>query len=182
MTMLDREAVVLAVIDFQERLLPKILNAEAITEQAVKLIRFTRQIDLPILWTEQYPKGLGPTVEPIARELPGLRPLEKVSFGCLGDRGFLEALRGTSRQQLLITGIEAHVCILQTALGAREQGYEVFVVRDATGSRADTDYQAALARMVESGVQLVTAEMAIFEILRVAGTPEFKKTLPLVKQ
>ncbi|MBN2308282.1 MAG: hydrolase [Candidatus Hydrogenedentes bacterium] len=179
--MLDRHSVVLTVIDFQERLLPKIHCAGAIVRQAVRLIRFGRELGLPVLWTEQYPKGLGPTVAEVAGELAGMAPLEKTAFGCLGDAGFAAALEGTGRKQLLITGIETHVCVLQTALAAVAAGHEVFVPRDAVGSRTVSEYEAGLERMARAGAEIVTAEMAMFEVLREAGTPEFKRVLPLLK-
>ena len=100
--MLDRDAVALVVIDYQEKLLPKIHDADGVTGQAVKLIRFAKELDIPILWTEQYPKGLGPTVSTIAGELDGRKPLEKTAFGCMGDAGFTSALESTGRRQLLM--------------------------------------------------------------------------------
>lgn len=179
--MLDRSTVALVVIDYQEKLLPKISGADAVAEQAIKLIRFARELEIPILWTEQYPKGLGHTVEPVAAELNGITAIEKTAFGCLGDPGFAQALESTGRKQLLLTGIEAHICVMQTALLALENGYSVFIPRDAVGSRFEREYEAGLDRLERAGAELVTTEMAIFEMLREAGTPEFKKALPLIK-
>ncbi|MCL4217599.1 MAG: hydrolase [Candidatus Hydrogenedentes bacterium] len=179
--MLKREFVSFAVVDLQEKLLPKIAGVQKILENSIKLIQFARHLELPILLTEQYPKGLGPTTAVIVNELEGVAPLEKTAFGCLEAENFSQALRDTGRNQLLIFGIEAHVCVMQTALKAVEEGYEVFVVRDAIGSRRVAEYEAGLERMREAGVVLVTVEMAMFEILRQAGTPEFKKVLPLIK-
>ncbi|GMU91706.1 MAG: hypothetical protein AMXMBFR4_07640 [Candidatus Hydrogenedentota bacterium] len=179
--MLDRGACALLVIDYQEKLLPKIHGAEAVAEQAVKLIRFARELGLPILWTEQYPKGLGRTVAPITEELKGFTPIEKTAFGCLGDAAFTKALEDTGRKQLLLTGIEAHVCVMQTGLAALEEGYEVYVPRDAIGSRSEKEYEAGLERLEAAGAEIVTTEMAMFEALREAGTPEFKRVLPLIK-
>ncbi|MFA6243024.1 MAG: hydrolase [Candidatus Hydrogenedentales bacterium] len=179
--MLDRNDVALVVIDYQERLLPKIHDGDAVVAQAVRLIRFARELDLPALWTEQYPKGLGPTVDAVAKELEGIVPIEKTSFGCLGDETFAEVVAGTGRNQLLLTGLEAHVCVMQTALMAIDRGFEVFIPRDAVGSRFPAEYEAGLHRLEAAGVNLVTTEMALFEILREAGTPEFKKVLPLLK-
>lgn len=179
--MLDRDACALVVIDYQEKLLPKIHGAEAVAEQAVKLIRFARELGLPILWTEQYPKGLGRTVAPITEELKGCTPIEKTAFGCLGDAAFSKFLEDTGRKQLLLTGIEAHVCVMQTGLAALEEGYEVYVPRDAVGSRSEKEYEAGLKRLEAAGAEVVTTEMAMFEALREAGTPEFKRVLPLIK-
>ena len=179
--MLLRDDVVLIVIDLQDGLLPKISGAEGVVESAIKLIRFARTLDLPVMWTEQYPKGLGVTNEKVAKELEGLTPLEKVSFGCFGGLGFSEAVAATGRRQILVTGIETHVCVMQTVLVGLSMGYEVYVPRDAVGSRYPGDYEAGLARMRAHGAEIVTTEMAMFEILRAAGTPEFKKVLPLLK-
>lgn len=179
--MLNAPDAALVVIDFQERLLPQIPRAAEILPIAAKLIQFARELSLPILWTEQYRKGLGDTVPEIRAALQGYQPIEKLAFGCLGDAAFNKALLNAHRRQLILTGVEAHVCVMQTALRAREQGYEVFVVRDATASRHDAQCAAGLDRMARAGVELVTAEMAMFELLGAAGTPVFKKVLPLLK-
>ncbi|MBM3290371.1 MAG: hydrolase, partial [Candidatus Hydrogenedentes bacterium] len=164
--MLDRDAVALVVIDFQEKLLPKIFGADAVSEQGIKLVRFARELGIPVLWTEQYPKGLGHTVAPVAAELEGVAPIEKTAFGCLGDATFADALGGIGRNQLLLTGIEAHICVMQTALQAIDQGFRVFIPRDAVGSRSEAEYCAGLNRVERAGAELVTTEMAIFEMLR----------------
>jgi nicotinamidase-related amidase len=179
--MLKRDDVTLIVIDLQDGLLPKIFGGEGVVEKSIKLIRFAQALELPIVWTEQYPKGLGATTESVASELKGFIPLEKVSFGCFGAPGFAEAVTAAGRKQLLVVGIEAHVCVMQTVLAGLSLGYEVYVPRDAVGSRSASDCEAGLARMQAHGAEIVTTEMAIFEILRAAGTPEFKKVLPLLK-
>lgn len=179
--MIERDRAVLAVIDFQDKLLPKIPVAEAILAQTVKLIRFARELTIPILWTEQYRKGLGPTNALLAEELAQVTALEKKSFSCLGDQAVWDTLAGMRRSQLVLTGVEAHICVMQTALQALEKNYGVFVVRDAVASCAKSEYKAGLARMQRAGAELVTTQMAMFEMLRVAGTPEFKKVLPLLK-
>lgn len=179
--MLARESVLLMAVDLQEKLLPAIPAAAGVVEQTRKLLRFAHLLDLPVVWTEQYPKGLGPTVPEIASELEGHTPLEKTAFGCLGDEAIARAVRDTGRRQLLLAGVETHVCVMQTALAALASGFQVYVVRDAVASRTTLQYEAGLERMRDAGARLVTAEMAMFEILRCAGTDEFKATLPLVK-
>jgi len=181
MTLLDRDAAVLLVVDFQDKLLAKIPEAHNLCKQASVLIRFARTLSLPVLWTEQYPAGLGPTAAVLSTELEGLRPVAKMAFGCFGEPAFVEAIEAVGRRQLLITGIETHVCVMQTVLAALERNYEAYVVRDAVGARRPSDHEAGLARMQAAGAQLVSAEMAVFEVLRVAGTPEFRRVLPLVK-
>ena len=179
--MLMRENTVLAIVDFQDKLLPKIDNHQSIVRQAERLIRFAREFDLPILWTEQYKKGLGPTSAALLPHLEGIEAHEKMSFGCLGDPACLATIEATRRRQILVAGIEAHICVMQTVLEALDRGYEVFVVRDAVGSCHPSDCQAGLERMARNHAQIVTAEMAMFEMLRQAGTPEFKRALPLFK-
>jgi nicotinamidase-related amidase len=179
--MLKRASVALVVIDFQESLMSKIPVAEDTVAEATRLIRFARTLQLPILWTEQYPKGLGPTIPQIVSELDGIEPLAKTAFGCMADSAFVAALQATGKTNLLITGVETHVCVMQTALGAVERGFEVWVASDAVAAREEHQHKAGLKRIEDSPCQLVTAEMAMFEILEKAGTPEFKKCLPLLK-
>ena len=179
--MLDKAKAALVVIDFQDGLLPAIPVGPTIVPQAVKLIRCCRELGLPALWTEQYPKGLGKTTKDVADALEGVTPIEKLAFGCFGCLQFEESAGALGRSQLIVTGIESHVCVMQTVLRAQEMGYSCFVCADATGSRAKTDHRAGLARMQAHGAELVTVEMVIFELLGAAGTPEFKRLLPLIK-
>jgi nicotinamidase-related amidase len=179
--MLQKENAALVVIDFQDRLLPKISNHEEIMEPAIRLIRFARELGIPILWTEQYPKGLGPTNETIAKELTGLHAIDKTEFGCMANPGFAKALEESGRKQLVITGIEAHICVMQTVLSAIDKQYKPFVAMDAIGSRDPSNREAGIHRMEKAGAEMVTSEMAMFEILQQAGTPDFKKVLPLLK-
>ena len=179
--MLDKTKAALVVIDFQDGLLPSIPVGPAIVPQAVKLIRCCRELGLPILWTEQYPKGLGKTTQVVTQALQGESPIEKVAFGCFGCQLFKESAGAMSRSQLIVTGIETHVCVMQTVLRAQETGYSCFVAVDATGSRTKTDHKAGLTRMQAHGAELVTVEMVVFELMGAAGTPEFKRLLPLIK-
>lgn len=179
--MLQREYSVLGVVDIQEKLLPKIAEAGSVLENALKLAAFAREAELPILWAEQYPKGLGPSVPEVQKALEGRAPIEKTSFGCMGCSAYSEALAATGRNQLLLTGIETHVCVLQTALAAHEEGYQVFVARDAVGSREPAQHETALQRLQASGIGIVTTEMALFELLGESGTALFKTVLPLIK-
>lgn len=179
--MLRRESAALVIIDFQDRLLPKIPVGNAVVAQAVRLIALARELGMPCILTEQYPKGLGPTC-PGIRDAAGLDAIEKTAFGCFGEPGFVQALKNTHCSQIILTGIETHVCVMQTALAAVDSGYRVFVPVDAVGSREKRQHEAGLARMERKGAELVTVEMAMFELVREAGTPEFKRVLPLMKQ
>jgi nicotinamidase-related amidase len=179
--MIERSRLALVVIDYQEKLLPHIFNADAILAQALKLIEFAKALSIPVLCTEQYPKGLGHSVPAISDALADVDAMDKTSFGCMGDATFVQNLKRLQRDQLLVTGIETHVCVMQTVLAAQTAGYQTFVPRDAVGSRAQSEYDAGLDRMQRAGSELVTTEMAMFETLREAGTPEFKRVLPLIK-
>ena len=179
--MLVHDKAMLAVVDFQDKLLHLIDGHEEILPRALKLIAFAQALKMPILWSEQYKKGLGESNEAVRSALEGVPAHEKLSFGCMGDEGCRAFIEQTGHPQLLITGIEAHICVLQTALAAVEDGYEVFVVQDAIGSQDPANHEVACARMRQNGVQLVTTQMAMFELLREAGTPAFKAALPLLK-
>lgn len=179
--MLHADTAAVVAIDLQEKLLPTIEDADRVVQRAGRLLHFARELRLPILWTEQYPKGLGATVPAIAAPLEGLQPIEKTVFGCMAHAPFHDALQQTQRRQLLLTGIEGHICVMQTALGALGEDYDVFIVRDAVGSSSGDELEAGLARMERAGATIVTAQMAMFELLREAGTPEFKRVLPLLK-
>lgn len=180
--MLDRTQSALVVIDIQDKLLPQDAAVrQRLIERTVKLIQSAHTLGIPVLATEQNPDRLGQTTDAV-REALGTAPrLGKLEFGCLNNAPFKEALDAAGRRQVLLTGIEAHICVLQTALGALDAKHEVFVARDAIASLDPEEYEAGLARMERAGVNLVTAQMAIFEWLGAAGTPEFKAMLPLLK-
>lgn len=180
--MLERNAAALAVVDFQDKLLPLIANHEAILPKALKLVAFAQALGMPILWSEQYKKGLGETNEALRTALDGVPAFEKLSFGCMGDDGCRTFLEACGRKQLVIAGIEAHICVLQTALAAKKLGYQVFVVADAVGSQNPADYEVALARMRQNGIEVVTTQMVMFELLGAAGTAEFKAVMPLLRE
>lgn len=179
-SMLNRDEVALIVIDVQDKLLPTINGKDILLERIVSLIRFARELAIPVLATEQYPKGLGATTASVSDALEH-PPLEKMAFSCMGEPNFVSALESLGRRQLLVIGIETHVCVMQTCLMALKKGYEVFLPVDAVGAHNKRHHETALQRMASSGVTMATAEMTMFEALKVAGTPDFKKILPLIK-
>lgn len=183
--LMDAKASTLVVIDLQERLLPAIAGGEEAARRAGQLIEAARTLDVPILVTEQYPKGLGPTVPAIKAALPNDAPiLAKLSFSAGKDPGFLEAWnrrRAEGRHQVVLCGTETHVCVLQTAADLKARGAEVFLVADAAGSRAEANKEAALRRLAGLGVECVTTEMVLFEWLEVAGTDEFRTVSKLIR-
>lgn len=182
--MLSRRDAVLVVIDVQERLLPHIHEGERVVREVARLARGCGILDLPILATEQYRKGLGPTDAEVVRALAPDRefaPIEKMTFSCGAHPPFMEALRATGRRQVIVSGIEAHVCVLQTALDLKREGFEVYLAADAVSSRAPRSVEIALRRMEQEGVLLTTVEMAVFEMLHLSGTPEFKVWSQLIR-
>ncbi|MCL5271274.1 MAG: hydrolase [bacterium] len=180
---LDPEQAIVMVVDMQDRLLPAIHEREAVVRRAEILIKAARILGIPIIWTEQYRKGLGET-DPTIRQAIGsaAEAMEKRSFGCFGDEDIAAALIQSGRRQIVLCGIETHVCILQTALKALEKGWDVLLAEDAVGSRRPADREAALRRLAQAGAVPATVEMVIMECLRVAGGDHFKAILPLLKE
>ena len=182
--LLSRDASQLVLVDLQERLAPAIHEFWAIVDQVSKLIEAAATLGVPIVVSEQYVAGLGPTVEPLRSALRENAKFEKTSFSCMGDSGLGDHIARAAqagRSQVVLVGIEAHVCVLQTALDLRSAGYNPVVVTDAVGSRRSVSADAAKARLASAGVQLVTTEMVLFEWLSRAGTPEFRALRHLLK-
>jgi nicotinamidase-related amidase len=175
------ENTVLVVIDFQERLFPVMHDKEKLLRNAVKLIKGASVLEIPIILTEQYPKGLGPTIPEIKELIPDIKPIEKVCFNCCDEETFSKALETTKRKQVLIAGIEAHICVYQTAMALARAGYEVQVVGDCVASRNPENKLAALFKMSAVGISPTTTEMALFELLKVAKGDKFKQISSIVK-
>ena len=176
-----RDKAVLVVIDIQERLLPFIKSNEEVVRKAAMLIRGAKILGIPIIPLEQYPKGLGSTVPEIKEALDGLVPIEKTSFSAYGEAAFLEVLKKIGAEDVMLCGIETHVCVEQTALDLINAGYRVYMIEDATGSRNNNDRKYAGRRIVEAGGVGTTVEAALFEILIDAKDPSFKEISNLVK-
>jgi nicotinamidase-related amidase len=170
----------LLVVDLQEKLLKGIEAADRVLSRTLLLIRAARILEIPVFATEQYPKGLGPTVESLAALIPN-RPA-KTTFHCLGAPGIAESLVDAGIQHVTLAGIEAHVCVAQTALELLRLGYRVQVPADAVGSRFAIDREYALRRLEAAGVVVSTAESALFEWTESAGHPRFKEISTLVKE
>jgi nicotinamidase-related amidase len=179
---LRRDGAVLVVVDLQEKLLSAIAEKERVLRNGILLLRAARELELPVVLTTQYAKGLGPTVGDVLAEAPGLAPIDKVAFGCFGSEEFLARLAGfPGRDQLLVAGIESHICVAQTVLGALGEGYQVHVAADAVGSRAPADREVGLRRMERAGAVLSGTEMAIYELLARSDGEAFKRLLPYLK-
>jgi nicotinamidase-related amidase len=171
--LMTAEQSTLLVVDVQDRLLPHIHGWQLLLDNVIWLVRVAGRVGVPVMATEQYPKGLGHTNPDLAKLFsPGV-VAEKLYFSCVGAQ-CLPQLPGSDRQQIVVCGIESHVCVLQTVLDLRAQGKDVFVVADAVGSRDPENKALALERMRGHGVEIVTREMAAFEWLRQAGTPLFR--------
>lgn len=179
--LIDARRSALLIIDMQERLTPAMDGAEPATANAAKLMQAAGRLGVPMLVSEQYPKGLGRTVPPIAALAPTGAVAEKLSFSCLEDAGWRGRFERLDRRQAVIAGVEAHVCVLQTALGLKAAGYEPAVVADAVASRKAESRAVALDRLRQNGVEIVTTEMVLFEWLGRAGTPEFKALSELIR-
>lgn len=179
---LDRSSAQLVVVDVQEKLC-RAMDAqvlEKLTSNISILLDTAAELGLPVVATEQYVKGLGETVPALKDKLP-TKSLEKMTFSCCGGEGFLETLAANERRQVILVGMETHVCVLQTALELLSNGYIVHLVCDAVMSRRKDNWKIALKTMTAAGAVLTSTESVLFQLLRVAGTEEFKKLSKLVR-
>ena len=169
------------VVDIQERLFPHIFEHEQLALNAVKLIRGLRVLDIPLLVTQQYTKGLGPTIAAIDQALEQYKPVEKLTFSCCGAPELMDSLAQLSRKHVILLGIETHVCVLQTTLDLIDQGYQPVLIEDCISSRKLNDKRVAVERMRSEGAIVSTYESILFELSGVAGTDTFKAISKLVK-
>jgi nicotinamidase-related amidase len=180
---LDRAQAVLLVIDVQQKLVPAM--PQKVYKQTLRSIDFlvnsAHLLQVPVVATEQYTKGLGPTVPELATACRD-KVVEKVSFGCCGEPAFLDHLQQVGRKQVIVTGMEAHVCVWQTVLGLLGAGYQVHLVRDGIVARGKIDYLNALDLARQAGAVVTTAETVVFQLLQAATAPEFKAISGLVKE
>jgi nicotinamidase-related amidase len=179
--LLTTEKTCLLIIDIQKRILPVIKDHELVVENTLKLIRGFKAMSLQIYFTEQYPKGLGPTEEQIANELEGIQPIEKMTFSCSGAGKLFNILKEKNHSQIVVCGIESHVCVQQTVVDLIENGFQVNLAADAVSSRRKKDYNIALSRMRNNGAEVTTTESILFELLNVCGTDVFKQVSKIVK-
>jgi nicotinamidase-related amidase len=179
--MLKTENVILLIIDIQGNLAHLMHGKELLFKNVQRLIKGTRALDIPILWVEQNPQGLGPTIPEIADILPDIQPIRKMSFSTCRNDGFMQALKALNRKQVLIAGIEAHICVYQTAVDLVGLGYEVQIAVDAVSSRNVENKEIGLQKMKDFGAALTSVETALFEMLQVAEGEKFKEILKIVK-
>lgn len=179
--LLNAHDALLAMIDLQENHYPSVVDGEATLDRLARFVTAARLLDVPVVWTEHYPKAFGPTLDALARPLKGLAPLAKTSFGCFGDPAFAEQVEEWGRRTLVLVGTETHICVQQTALMALDRGMGAVVVTDCVTARNERDHEVALGRMERAGAVLTTWEALVYEWMRGAGHPVFKRVLPLVK-
>ena len=171
----------LLLVDVQERLAPAVPDADTVVANCARLVEAARRLEIPVLASEEYRSGLGITVSPLIEGLDEGERFEKLHFSCADDPGIAARLEELGRDQVVIAGLETHVCVLQSALGLKEAGFAPFVVADATASRTDANKALAINRLRRGDVGIVSVEMVLFEWLAIAGTPEFKDVLRLIK-
>lgn len=180
---LEADRCALIVVDIQEKLLPPIFQKDQMLKNAQLLIRLAGILKIPALVTTQYAKGLGNTTPEIASLLPDTQPIDKRMFSCFGSDTFCSMLKRLpgNRNTVLLCGMESHICVMQTALGALREGYIVHVASDAVSSRTEWNWKIGLERMRAAGTVISSTEMVLYELLRSSGSPAFKELLPYLK-
>lgn len=181
---LEADLAALVVVDVQEKMLPAVTSAppDSIVENIVRLVGTARILEIPVIFTEQYPKGLGPTVEAVRAAIrDDHAPIVKSTCSCWRWEAFREKLQATEREHIILAGLETHVCIQQTAVDLIRVDYVPFVAADAVGSRRATDADRAFVRMQHSGAEISTTEALIFELIERCDHPRFKAILELIK-
>jgi len=179
---LKRARSILVVVDIQEKFRDLIHQMDLVVANTSRLMRFSDRLDIPRIVTEHYPSRLGGTIEDLAALTPSIDPVEKISFSCAADAGFTSRLKSTRRDQVILCGIETHVCIYQTARDLLDDGFQVIIAADAVSSRQVANRNLGLAYLRDLGAQVMTTEMVMFEILRVARTDEFKSVADILKE
>ncbi|MEI6638423.1 MAG: hydrolase [Chlorobium sp.] len=180
--MITPEETLLLLIDVQGKLAESVVHPEALASNISKLLRGCTTLGVPVLVTEQYPKGLGHTLEALMELLPGNIPVEKKTFSCCGTPQFMRQLRSYNRNDILVAGIETHVCVYQTSVELIEFGYNVHLVTDAVSSRIEGNKLLGIRCIEKAGASLTSTEMALFELLRVAEGERFKAISKIAKE
>jgi len=182
MTLIDSGNSLVLIIDIQEKLLNAVFNKETLAKKAGIIAKAANILNIPAVVTEQYPKGLGGTIESVKEALgESAKIYEKITFSALDNEDILSVIKSSGKKQIILFGIETHICVSQTANALIEAGYEVYAVKDACGSRSEIEYNAGLERMKENGAKFVTTEITLFEWLRSAKHPNFKEVQSLIK-
>ena len=178
---LSLKSTAVLIIDIQKRIFDVMNNKNIVEENTIKLIKGAKSLNIPIYYTEQYPEGLGETLDSIKKEINDSEAIQKISFSCYGAGDLFNELKSKELSQIIVCGIESHVCVQQTVLDLVANGFQVNLAADAVSSRKKIDYKTSLRRMQFIGVQLTTVESILFELLDVCGTPQFKEILKIIK-
>jgi nicotinamidase-related amidase len=178
---LKKEDAVLLIIDIQERLVPAMKEKDTVIKNCQHLIELAKMYAIPVVVTEQYPKGLGRTVPELQSALAEYKPIEKTSFGCCGEPVFMTEIKKTDRKKVIVTGMETHVCVLQTVTGLLKDGFVPHLVKDAVCSRSEDNKETGIAFMRDAGAVVTCTETVLFQLLKAAGTDEFKKISQRIK-
>ncbi len=179
--MLKAKNCALVVVDIQGKLATLMDRKEEFFENVVRMIKGAQVLEIPIIWNEQLPDKLGPTIDKIKDALPGQSPLVKRTFSCCGNPDFISELKAIGRKQVILVGMETHVCVHQTARDLLDDGYSVYVAADAVSSRSAENKRIALDAMRDAGVKITSVEMALFDMLGVAEGERFKQVIKIVK-
>jgi nicotinamidase-related amidase len=179
--MLKREETALVMIDFQEKLFPVMQDKEMLLKNALNIIQGARALGIPVLWTEQNPKGMGATLPEIADLLKDTDPISKMSFSCCKNDLFMEKLKALNRRQILIGGIETHICVYQTTADLVKEGYDVEILADVVSSRTRENRQIGLQKTKDKGASATSVETALFELLKTAESEDFRPILKIIK-
>ena len=179
--MLSLDSTVLVIVDVQGKLATLMHDRESLYKNLVAMTAGAKELGLPVLWVEQIPHKLGPTITELSELLPGQSPISKSAFSCCGEPEFMQALKNTGRQQVMVVGIEAHICVYQTAMDLHKAGYDVEVVADAVSSRTGQNKNIALDKLGKAGVGITCTEMALFELMKTADAPQFRAVAKLIK-
>jgi nicotinamidase-related amidase len=178
---LDKASTALLIIDIQEKLAAVMKVKDAVIMNSLHLIELAKILHIPIVLTEQYPKGIGQTVEEIRNALPEYKPIEKLTFSCCDEKGFLSEIKKLNKQTIIVAGMETHVCVLQTCIGLLRSGGNVHVVQDAICSRNKENWKIGIQFMRDAGAVITSTETVLFQLLKIAGTDEFKTMIKRIK-
>jgi len=178
---MNKEDTALVIVDVQEKFVPVIRNIDNVISNIIKLIKSFQITDVPIIVTEQYSKGLGKTISEIKNELKYYEPIEKIEFDCFDNSNFDKIINNKKIKNIVLCGIESHVCVIQTLIDGVKKGYNVYLVKDAISSRKESDFEIAVERAKQEDAKVASTEMVIFQLLEKAGSDEFKEIIEIVK-
>ncbi|MFC1534515.1 hydrolase [Thermodesulfobacteriota bacterium] len=181
MKLLDKDNTGLLVVDVQKKLMPTMGRKQRVTDNIIKLLHLSKLFNLPVILTEHYQKWLGPTLPEIIESLHTYEPITKLHFNCCDEEAFNRRLYKEDLKNIVITGVESHICIFQTCVSILEKGYQVHVPQDAVDSRTDENWHVGLGLMEKAGALITSTETVIYQILKKAGTKDFKKMLKIVR-